>query len=210
MTPIQHTILVWLLACAGLFIIVLYSPIGSPDFYASPDDGTESRNFTPIYGTIANAPKTHTIFHNTQDESNMPELASSLPSNPGTGNTGTKSNYNNGSFNRSTLFPSYHHVNTASTGVSGSPLLAGGGTRNSAGSSEITMTNGITTLSITSGMDNNISKQNSTEQITSTDGNSDPGGPPEGNPIPAGDGWGLLVFFGIGYAIYKKLFKINQ
>jgi len=75
---------------------------------------------------------------------------------------------------------------------------------NSAGSSAIIMTNGITTLSLTSEMSNPFSKQNATEQTASFDSGSDPGDDGDlGNPIPVGDGWGLLVFLGVFYGFIK-------
>jgi len=204
MTQIQHTILVWSLVCAGMLIAVLYSPIGSPYFYASPDYKSEIRKNASIIRTIANAPKTHTISHNSQDESIMPELSATSPIIRSNGNTVSKTNNSNVSFNRSTYFKSYQHINKASTGIGGSPFLAGGRSMNSAGSSAIIMTNGITTLSLTSEMSNPFSKQNATEQTASFDSGSDPGDDGDlGNPIPVGDGWGLLVFLGVFYGFIK-------
>ena len=207
MNHIQHTILVWSLVCAGLLIVVLYSPIGSPHFYALPDYSPGVWNLAPINARIANVPKIHAISPNSQDESILPELSTLTPTNRGIANFDSKSNHSTGPFNRSTQYSSYHNVNRASNGVSGSPFLAGGGMRNSAGASSVIMTNGITTLSLTSDMSKNISKQNMTEQTSATDGTSDPGDEPFGDTIPVGDGWGLLVFLGVCYAFFKRNLK---
>lgn len=205
MTKIQHTILVALLTCAGLLIAVLYSPFGSPDFYTSSKNRTESLKVAPINGTIANAPKRYAVSENAQDETDLPELTPPSISNRGIGNTVSKMNSSTGSINRVAQFPTYHHTNTVSTGIHESPFLAGGGKRNSAGSSAILMTNGITTLSVTSEVNNTVSKQNATDQITTTDGLSDPGEiGPTGDPIPIGDGWELLVLLGVCYGFFKR------
>jgi len=207
MTKKQNTFMGWSLGLAGLLIAVLYSPVGSPYFYASADDNFENLNVASNNRSIANAPKIHAFSENSQDDMNIPELSSPSSLSRGIGNTDSKLNQPNGSFNRQAHFPTFQNSNTASNGMEGSPLLAGGGSRTPAGTSAIIMTNGITTLSMSSGVSNDISRQNANYQTTSIDGNSDPGGAPDGDPIPAGDGWGLLVLFGVGYAIYKKLFK---
>jgi len=204
MTKIQHAILVWLLACAGLLIAVLYSPVGSPDFYESADNRTKSLNFEPINGVITNSPKTHAVYENSQDELILPDLSFPSTTNRSIANTGSKKNYSNGSFNRSVQLPSSQNSNSTSTGNSGSPFLAGGRSHNSDGSSAIMMTNGITTLSMTSEVSNTISKQNAADQTYTADGNSDPGDNPYGDPIPVGDGWGLLVFLGVCYGFFKR------
>ena len=200
----------WSLGLAGLLIAVLYSPVGSPDLYASTDYNSKSLNFAPYNATIANAPKMHAVSVNAQDELNIPELSSLPTSNRGIEITGSKNNQSNGSFIRTARFASFRNSNTTSNGMAGSPLLAGGRSRTAAGTSAIIMTNGITTLSMSSDLGNNITRQNATDQTTTTDDLTGPGDPPTGDPIPAGDGWGLLVLFGVGYAIYKKLFRINQ
>jgi len=205
MTQIQHILLVWSLSCAGLLIAVLYSPIGSPDFYTSSKNRTESLKVAPFNETIANAPKRDAMSENAQDKPEIPELSPPSITNRGIGNTVSKMNSSTGSINRVAQFPTYHHTNTVSTGIHESPFLAGGGKRNSAGSSAILMTNGITTLSVTSEVNNTVSKQNATDQITTTDGLSDPGYiEPTGDPIPIGDGWELLVFLGVCYGFFKR------
>jgi len=209
MTKRQNIFMGWSLGLAGLLIAVLYSPVGSPYIYVSADSFSESLDVIPRKGMIANAPRMQAVYENTQDELNLPEL-STFSTNRGTGYTGSTKNQSKGSFNRTAQFPTFQNSNSSSNGMGGSPLLAGGRSHSPAGSSAIIMTNGITTLSMSSDLGNNITRQNATDQTTTTDDLTGPGDPPTGDPIPAGDGWGLLVLFGVGYAIYKKLFRINQ
>ena len=73
------------------------------------------------------------------------------------------------------------------------------------------MTNGITTLSTTTILGNQTTKQGATATTTSNNGGTDPGGDPTGPPIPAGDGWGLLILFGVCYAAFKyRSIILNQ
>ena len=98
--------------------------------------------------------------------------------------------------------------NSSGSGNSGggSSFFAGGGSHGSAGSSGISMTNGLSTLSLTTNLNSNVTKQNSTPYTPGT-GGTDPGGDPTGGPIPVGDGWVIFVLFGIIYAIIKVFFK---
>jgi hypothetical protein len=41
-------------------------------------------------------------------------------------------------------------------------------------------------------------------------GGTDPGDDPTGNPIPVGDGWYLLAFFGVCYAAFKMRHNIKK
>jgi len=113
--------------------------------------------------------------------------------------------YSSGPFTRSSQFPSYQNSHSASAGISGSPFLSGGGSRNNARSSAMIMSNSSAILSVTYGISNTVSKQNVTDQTASFDGGSDPGDDGNlGNPIPVGDGWGLLVFLGVCYGFFKR------
>ncbi len=66
------------------------------------------------------------------------------------------------------------------------------------------MSNGITTFLSTDLTNSNITKQSTTNLTQASNGGTDPGGDPTGDPIPVGDGWGLLVLFGVCYAAYKN------
>ena len=54
-----------------------------------------------------------------------------------------------------------------------------------------------------------MTKQN-TNGYTPNTGGTDPGGDPTGAPIPVGEGWYLLFFFGVCYAAFKMKFNIKK
>jgi len=197
--------MVWIIVWAGLLIVVLYSPIGSPDFYSSPDYRVESRQVAFKSEATLNAPKQSSATVNEGDGLIIPDI-----------NTGLTSKYSVGSYRQSktSLNGSSYGSNESSSngkynsglgrsGDGGISMIAARGSRNSTGSSEIVMTNGITTMSLTS-TGNNSSTRQSVKAVEPQTGGTDPGGDPDGPAIPVGDGWGLFILFGAVYVIFKK------
>jgi len=210
----QKGIMVWIIIWAGLLVAVLYSPIGSPDLYSTQNYYVENRTITTGNIVIQNAPKVNSSSENSDNGLDIPDI-SSLP-----GTNYTVRNYqsaNSGSQGTSygVQIKSSQSVNSSgSTGqvLEGSSFISSGksSSRNSAGSSAIVMTNGITTLSLTNDISSNSTKQSATPYRGGS-GGTDPGGDPTGPAIPVGDGWGLLVLFGLCYIAFKKrLFIIEQ
>jgi len=197
--------LVWVLVWAGLLIVVLYSPIGSPDYYSSNGNYyIVNKPVTLSSGTTLNTPKANFPEENNSDELIIPDVSQTSKTNAGGGRYSSGNSSSGGSSYGNLSSPSYQNSNAGTGGMSsGGSLISSGGSRSSAGSSEITMSNGITTMSLTSTVSNATPKQNAGTQIQGTDGGTDPGGDPNGDPIPVGDGWGLLILFGLGYMIYK-------
>jgi len=196
----------WSILWAGLFIVVLYSPIGSPDYYSST--GNYYGVNQPVLltnGKILYAPKANSKEVNNPDEFNIPDV--NLTPKPITGNVQYPSGNvtSGGSSNGTMLSPSYHNGNVASEGMSsGGVFTISGGTKSGSGSSGNTMTNGNTTISTSSDINNSNSKQSVTNQTTGNNGGTDPGGDPTGDPIPVGNGWRALLLFGVVYAMLKK------
>lgn len=194
----------WILVWAGLLIVVLYSPIGSPDLYYSENYYVENQSVT-MNGSIANAPKGNYASDNSGADLDIPDVSSHLNTNYSVGSYQSTSGGFQGS-SYSIQNQSYQNNNSsgsASFGSGGGSFIAGGGSHGSAGSSGVTMTNGITTMSLTSDLTNMSAKQGANAYLPNT-GGTDPGGDPTGAPIPVGDGWGLLLFFGVCYAVFKK------
>ena len=209
MTKKQNTILVWILVWAGLLIVVLYSPIGSPDFYSAAGNYyVANQPVTVKSGSILNSPKTNSEVVSNSDELIIPDV--SLTSKPGTGigsyqpGNGSMSG-SGGSFYGNMQTQSFQNTNAGSAGTSGGGnFIASGSSRSSAGSSGIIMTNGIATLSTTSSV-NNVSPRQGDPPIVTPSVATDPGNDPDlGTQIPVGDGWGLLGLFGVCYVAYKK------
>ena len=212
MTKKQNTRLVWVLVWAGLLIVVLYSPIGSPDYYSSNGNYyVVNKPVTLSSGTTLNTPKANFPEESNSDELIIPDVSQTSKTNAGGGRYSSGNSSSGGSSYGSLSSPSYQNSNAGSGGMSGGgSLIASSGSRSSAGSSEITMTNGITTMSLTSTGSNAPPKQNAGEQILGDEGGTDPGGDPNGDPIPVGDGWGILIFFGVCYTAYKKKYFIER
>jgi len=82
-------------------------------------------------------------------------------------------------------------------------MIVDGGLLSIAGTSGIALKNGTTSMSISTDLINNVTKQSSNNYLSGT-GGTDPGGDPSGNPIPVGDGWELFIFLGVCYVTYKR------
>jgi len=207
--------LVWVLVWAGLLIVVLYSPIGSTDYYSSTENYyVTNRPVTLSGGTTLNAPKVNSSEANNSGELIIPDVRLTSKTNFGGGRYSSGNASSGGSSYGNMSSPSYQNSNAGSGGMSGGgSLIASSGSRSSSGSSEIAMTNGITTMSLTSKVSNKAPKQNAGLQTLGDEGGTDPGGDPNGDPIPVGDGWGMLILFGTLYLIIKMknlLLKVRK
>jgi len=204
--------MVWIIVWAGLLIVVLYSPVGSPGLYSSQNYFIVNQPVTVNTGTTLNAPKAKYSSENNDNDFTIPEVPSELTSNHTAASYQSGSTSSGGSSYGSLQTQSYQNTNSGSgnMGGGGSFIASGGSKSNSSGSSGITMTNGITSISTTSNMNNNNSKQSVINQTTTIPGGTDPGGDPTGNPIPVGDGWGILVFLGMCYVAFKKRYFIQK
>ena len=207
--------LVWVLVWAGLLIVVLYSPIGSPDYYSSTENYyVTNRPVTLSGGTTLNAPKVNSSEANNSGELIIPDVRLTSKTNFGGGRYSSGNASSGGSSYGNMSSPSYQNSNAGSGGMSGGvSLIISSGSRSSASSSELTMTNGITTMSLTSKVSNKAPKQNAGLQTLGDEGGTDPGGDPNGDPIPVGDGWGMLILFGTLYLIIKMknlLLKVRK
>jgi len=197
--------MIWMIIWAGLFIAVLYSPVGSPDLYTSQNYYVENQNVSTTPGTIQNAPKKGYSSENSSNELDVPQVSSLSKTSYSVGNYPSASTSSRGS-SYSVQTQNYQTNNSSGTaGLSGggNTFIASGSSRNSAGTSGMVMTNGITTLSTTSNLSNQTIKQGANTNITADPPYTDPGEDPFGPPIPVGDGWGLLVLFGVCYAAFK-------
>jgi len=198
--------MVWIIVWAGLLIVVLYSPVGSPDLYSSRNYLFDSR---PV--AFKSEAYIHSSKQNVSSESNdeglsIPDINTGLTSNYAVGSSQPDHASNQGSSYGTNGNSSYEKSNSSTGGLSegGISLISSRGSGTSAGSSGVVMTNGITTLSLTS-TGNNTTNRQSAKADTPLSGGTDPGGDPNGPPIPVGEGYELLILFGMCYAIFKKL-----
>ena len=206
----QKKKLVWILVWAGLFIVVLYSPFGSPDLYTSKNYYVEYQSVTFKDGTIPNASKIKSSPEYNYNELDIPDVSVSSNTNYSVGNySSAPVSYSQGSSYGGGQTQSYQNNNSSGGGSGGGSFIVSGRSGSSAASSGFSMTSGITTLSLTSNLNATAPKQSVTNNTTD-DGGTDPGGDPGGNPIPVGDGWGILVFLGLCYAAFKKRLFIKS
>ena len=207
----KKNILVWIFTWAVLLLVVLYSPIGSPDLYSSSDyyvgvpnanlngnsigngtnfsseSGTDNELDIPDYGA---------------DESSTKLSASYSYSAPASNNTtsGAVASY---STSGSQTYQNSKDGSSGSTGGGGSTFISNNGSSSgSDASSAVSMSNGgITTLS--SNVTTNSTLQAAPPSQTT---GQHPDHDPKHHSIPVGDGWVILLLMAASYGIIKKRF----
>ena len=210
----QKNIMVGLIVWAGLLIVVLYSPIGSPGLYSTQNYFVVNQSVIVHNGTILNAPKSKSVSDNNDNDLNIPEVNTELTSNHPIGSYLLGSTSSGASTYGSMQTSSYQNSNSGSggMGIGGSFIASGRSSGSSVSSgSGIIMTNGIAALSTTSDLSTANTRQSiiNTDPVPSTGGTS-PGGDPTGDPIPVGDGWGLFLLMGMSYSAFKMRFYIRN
>jgi len=212
----KKNILVWIFTWAALLLVVLYSPIGSPDLYSSSDYYTgvvPNANFSG--SNIGSSPNFSES--GSSNEINVPDYSSTeSPSKLSTNYSSAASSSGNTSMGTASysVSQSESYQNTqnpqGATGGGGSTFISNNNSssKGSDASSAVTMTSGgVTTLSTDITTTSTTPKENALSGTTGT-GNSgtDPGGDPTGPPIPVGDGWVFLLLLAASYGIIRKRF----
>ena len=196
----QKNILIWILIGSGVVLLVLYSPLGSPEIY------TDQNNYVVTAGVnfenkrIQNAPKAEIISDYTKDKPDFPVISNNglKPTNYSIGNLLSENRTSPASVYplQSQLFQSNNFFESH-----GSPIdnirtfIVSGRFRTNTGASGSVMVTGITALSLST-------RLSSSEDLSDLEG-GDPGGNPTSPPIPVGNGYGMLVLYGACYAAYK-------
>ena len=198
----QKNIGTWIVIWAGLLIAVLYSPVGSPGLYSSQNYFAANQSAAMKQGAIQNAPVRHSSQENNESDPDMPDISPVSKTKFSSGNYNQPATSSAGSYSgmQNSTYQSDNSVRNESGG-SGNAIIAGRSSRNSEGTSGMTMTNGLTAMSLTSEL--NPANRQSATAITPA-GGPDPGGDPTGPPIPVGDGWGILVLFACIYVLVKR------
>lgn len=206
----QKNILVWIIIWAGLLMMVLYSPIGSPDLY-TPKKYFSANQGVQFNGTeIENSPSIKNRYQNSDQEisvpvSYSPEVrnaasysvsASGNSSDSRPGNTPMQVN------NRMSSNPKSGNPEGSSAGITGNMNTFLGKTSKENVNPQNTGFIALTTD--LNGLVNNSTPQG-VNAYTSGTGATDPGDDdPNGPPIPVGDGWGLFILFGLCYMLFKS------
>ena len=203
MTKNREKLLVWILVWASLLIAVLYSPVGSPGLYSSKNYYYDNQYVVQNKEVLFHAPKSTLTGNDNQVEAGLPELNQESKSIHQLRNFQSIKTVEQGSWYSRMQGQSYRNIKAPSEiqSQSGITAFARGQSRINEGNSTVVMTNGVTTLSSSPEVINSVSKQSIiTDQPP---GGTDPGGEPTGEPIPVGDGWGILIFSGVLYALIK-------
>ena len=201
--------MIWLLSWAVLVLIIIYSPVGSPELYRK-DNYIVYNQGVNFGGSITNAPTVHNYQQSEDHGTELPTYTHTTKSY--SINTSASTSSNTGKANYSVSARSGNSI--LSTQTTGGSSTGGGfvlvSSHSSAQSRPTLQTNGITTLNTDLNL---MGNQTTTRQLATdgtTDGGTDPGGDPTGPPIPVGDGFCILLLMAAGYAFKLSGFKFRN
>jgi len=207
----QKNILVWLITWACLLLVILYSPIGSPYLYSPTTYFIPSQGVQFEKGGIQNVHNLGRAGNNDQESSapdfNTPELGK-IAAYPVSGAQN--------SFNKSVGSTSQGYGQLASdqkNGNSAGSNIGSGGfysfnSKSSTKNDNAPNSTGFMALTTSlNGSSTNTPFQGVNGYIANT-GATDPGNnAPFDDPIPVGDGWGVLILLGACYALTRRNHK---
>ena len=192
--------MMWLLSWAVLALVIVYSPIGSPDLYTQNQYIVYNQGVN-FNGGIANAPKSHSY----GEQYELPDVGlptyTPAPKTYTVNSAVSSSSINNNSSSYSVA--SQENIRTTVSGSNGGGGVTGIATFGSGRSSQnnsIDQNTGVSSLTLSSDLTGLQSPTVTTRQGASQSalGGTDPGGDPTGPAIPVGDGyWILMLMAGI-------------
>ena len=200
----SNKILIWVLSWSVVILLVIYSPIGSPDLYIQNKYVVYNQGVNFSSG-IPNTPKVQSYQQYEEPDLNLPTYT------PATKTYTVNSSVTAAKIIGNTNYSvSETETNHAVSAQSAGGTATGGGfifmnSHSDAQNKPTLQANGITTLSTNL---NPTTNSTTTRQLVtegSGDGGTDPGGDPTGNPIPVGDGFFILLLMAGGYALKKQL-----
>ena len=226
----EKTILIWVLSCAGLLLLLLYSPWGSPDLYTKKIYFAENQGVNFVSSGIKNAYKGDASFQNYADaEIAVPDYsaernkqvhytpnatASSPVATNGIiavsriGNAGSNlNNHINSTYNTGGITQS-----GGGSGSMGGSSFSSKGLHNNSGRqiSGVSDTFKTSTVYLSLFSDSTALLASNTAQKSNI---LDPGlYDPLGEPIPMPEGWNFLILLAVAYGgyIYFKNKKAKQ
>jgi hypothetical protein len=208
----QKNILVWIFIWGGLLLVVLYSPIGSPDLYTSRKYFTANQGVQFNGTEILNSPSLKNSSANNYQELNVPVYNSSdLKNNTSYSVASSENAFDSKSGNNATQenrylsSPQKNGNSDASFGGIGVAMSTFRNKNAAENANAVTRTGFMSLTTDLNNLSNNTTRQSAGNENPL--GSTDPGPDPNGSTIPVGDGWGLLFLFGVCYALIKKRFK---
>ena len=218
----KKNILVWIFTWAALLLVVLYSPIGSPDLYSSSDyyAGIPNANLS---GSNITSPGFNGS-NGDYNELNVPDYSSAENSSkssagysytaPASGNASSGAAASYSTSESQSYLNSKEGSSSGTAGGGGSTFISNNGSRggNDASSAVSMSSGGITTLSanLTTSTPSQITKTPGQGYQTGQGGQNPGGDPDPGTSIPVGDGWVFLLLLAVGYGIIKKRFFATE
>jgi hypothetical protein len=203
----KNKIILWLLSWAGLLLVVIYSPIGSPDLY-KPQVYYYQNQGVNFNGAIENAPRVGNISSNDNNDISIPTYTAPRK-NYSTYNVDAPKRGNSsgvvamGGVSGRSSVTKQNNTTGNSGGFGGSSFSS---SRKKA-DNNVTSQIGINTFSTDLSLNGDSTTRQSVD-YTPGSGATDPGEDPEGPPIPVGDGYWFLTLLAIGYLIWKtKIFR---
>jgi hypothetical protein len=207
----QKNILVWTLTWAGLLLLVLYSPLGSPELF------NQNSYYYPIRDGVYNNGETVNFPVARKNSGNgggyqaisipdyTPQSRTYSYSVSGYGKTtGPNATYATGVNN----FSSNINRNSGNSGgMSGGESFSSSG-NNSKNKNNMSQETGLLSLSTDLSLLANNAGNRQLAGTGLTDPTTDPGGDPTGDPIPVGDGSAFLIVLVSIYILLKfKIFR---
>jgi hypothetical protein len=200
MSKRNRNIIIWALTWAVLFLVVVYSPIGRPDLYVGTSYYVYNQGVN-FKGGIANAPTSKSY---TQAEDADTETPSYTPIESSNGEyTGNASKF---SYQNSTAAAIQANKSANySQGSSGNAALSFGASRQQAQGTATAQDGDVSSLSSSLTLNSTATNRQSAKHTTGPNrGGPNPGGDPEENAIPVGDGMWFLIIMAGAYLLWRK------
>lgn len=209
----RNNILIWLTAWASLLLLVLYSPLGSPDlfkqnsyYYASTNEGR-----SPYEAKISNGAEFSSIGKDSRSTSVPTYSITNKNRTSGYSMNSAESESKNGNYAQP-LPSSTPITKDTKKSVGGNGGFGGGlaGLGNGSNSSTNLSNSGLISMStdLSLAAENDVTKQGG--GLDNPLGTTDPGGDPTGPVIPIPDGWGFLLALALAYGVIKRSFFMKN
>jgi len=202
----RNKILIWILTWAVLFLVVIYSPIGSPELYRQNNYSSYNQvvNFS---GGIANAPKRHVVQQYEETELAVPVYTREHKSYAV--NTVVKpTGYNHQAVYAVTSPANNRKVTNQISARSGGGFTFAGSRGKSAQETSTRSNVEVTSISSDLAMAEDPVTNRQLATADEMSGGTDPGDTPIGPPIPVGEGLLALFLMAGGYALFKRITRI--
>lgn len=200
----QKNILAWVLIWAGLLLLVLYSPVGSPDLYSNREYYAANQGVVFDGVGIENAGSVPSSSNNGSQSFSVPEQTKTGGSSYSISSgsfVDTQQGFGSGSMSGGVEFRQNKGGSGSGGGFGVSSMGSKGGSKSV--SSSQNFGSAFMSTDLTQSSENNTSKQG--VGYTPGSGATDPGDDPTGPPIPVGDGWLFLLVLSFFFVIWKTL-----